>query len=647
MKYIRHYFVGFSLALALTVGLILPAYAANADKAAICMEYYDLLQEKIKNNGICEPSKVKVMGSTMYPDEPGILFAYVIDMDKDSLPELVVFESREVATPVEYTNYIHRAHYVFVQIYTSKDGKIVNVHDAELLSAIRYGFCKASDGRVYLRIEKPATLDTEDLFYGVDKGKIVEKKFARHDDVINISGMVNGEYVVVDSGYSKGYSYSINGKGVSVTEYTKQKKALTKTELVKYGTYHDRPTDDNVTKTIKELADTVPASFLDGYNTPSTWAQESVATAKKIGILPTSLQRKYNQPITRREFCELAVNYFERASAAPITALADFVDTDSEAVRKMGGLGIVGGIGDGKFAPDDYITREQAAVILVKLAEKLGGTIAECDPTFSDNASTSSWAFKQVGKIQAAGIMGGTGNNNFSPKAHYTREQSVLTILKLQQVQSAVTDVTLSHNKLTLFPGAHRTLTAEASCNGVRVPQTFIWSSSDSAVVSIDPNLGTITCHKPGTVIITATAKNATGQCEVKVNELTGNIFIDPSEEILVEGGMSDDISFRYWEYNTRGLGARFRPVSIGSKQLLLGAVEACVDVDVIEVSDFKYFYVDWELCDLDGNVVEDGSNMIWLGALKREKPGFNIIFSKVKPETTYQLFIKSYQPVN
>lgn len=642
MKYIRHYFVGFSLALALTVGLILPAYAANADKAAICMEYYDLLQEKIKNNGICEPSKVKVMGSTMYPDEPGILFAYVIDMDKDSLPELVVLESKKIDEEADYY-----AHDVFLQIYTSKDGKIVNVHDAMLLSAIRYGFCKASDGMVYLRIEKSPTLDTTDVFYGVDKGKIVEKQFATHDDVINISGMVNGEYVVVNTGYSRGYSYSINGKSVSATEHTKQKKALTKTELIKYGTYRDKPADDNVTQVIKELAGMVPASFLEGYNTPSTWAQDSIAMAKKLDILPTELQRKYNQPITRREFCELAVNYFEHASAAPITALADFVDTDSEAVRKMGGLGIVGGIGDGKFGPDDYITREQAAVILVKLAEKLGGTIAECDPTFSDNASTSSWAFKQVGKIQAAGIMGGTGNNNFSPKAHYTREQSVLTILKLQQVQSAVTDVTLSHNKLTLFPGAHRTLTAEASCNGVRVPQTFIWSSSDSAVVSIDPNLGTITCHKPGTVIITATAKNATGQCEVNVNELTGNIFIDPSEEILVEGGMSDDISFRYREYNTRGLGARFRPVSIESKQLSLGSVEVRVNVDVIEASDFKYFYVDWELYDLAGNVVEDGSKMISLGVLNLEKPGFYLVFSEVEPEKLYQLVIKNYRPVN
>ena len=36
-----------------------------------------------------------------------------------------------------------------------------------------------------------------------------------------------------------------------------------------------------------------------------------------------------------------------------------------------------------------------------------------------------------VGKMQASGVMGGTGNNRFSPKGNYTREQSICTMLSM------------------------------------------------------------------------------------------------------------------------------------------------------------------------------------------------------------------------
>ena len=37
-------------------------------------------------------------------------------------------------------------------------------------------------------------------------------------------------------------------------------------------------------------------------------------------------------------------------------------------------------------------------------------------------------------RAAAAGIMNGTGNGNFSPLASYTREQSILTIVRLEKV---------------------------------------------------------------------------------------------------------------------------------------------------------------------------------------------------------------------
>jgi hypothetical protein len=52
-------------------------------------------------------------------------------------------------------------------------------------------------------------------------------------------------------------------------------------------------------------------------------------------------------------------------------------------------------------------------------------------PTFDDNADISPWAFDAVGQMQAAGIMGGVGDNRFAPQGDYTREQSIITMLRL------------------------------------------------------------------------------------------------------------------------------------------------------------------------------------------------------------------------
>jgi hypothetical protein len=100
----------------------------------------------------------------------------------------------------------------------------------------------------------------------------------------------------------------------------------------------------------------------------------------------------------------------------------------------MGGLGVVTGVGNGNFAPEQTLTREQAAAMLARLANVLGNPLPIVSPTFYDNPEASDWALESIGQMQAAGIMGGTGNNMFSPLGLYTREQSIITILRLYEM---------------------------------------------------------------------------------------------------------------------------------------------------------------------------------------------------------------------
>lgn len=66
-----------------------------------------------------------------------------------------------------------------------------------------------------------------------------------------------------------------------------------------------------------------------------------------------------------------------------------------------------------------------------RLAAALGKPLAESEPTFADSGSVSAWAKAAVGQMQKSGVMGGVGNNQFSPAGSYTREQSTVTIMRL------------------------------------------------------------------------------------------------------------------------------------------------------------------------------------------------------------------------
>lgn len=163
---------------------------------------------------------------------------------------------------------------------------------------------------------------------------------------------------------------------------------------------------------------------------PSSWAAEQVSQAIDAEIVPRSLQSSYGQNTTRGEFCALATALYEKVKGE-ITERKTFSDTTDANVEKMAALGVVDGVGGGRFNPGGALTREQAATMLSRLARAMGSPLADAASPFSDNSAISSWAMEAVGQVKAAGIMDGVGNNTFSPKNSYTREQSILTALRL------------------------------------------------------------------------------------------------------------------------------------------------------------------------------------------------------------------------
>ena len=167
----------------------------------------------------------------------------------------------------------------------------------------------------------------------------------------------------------------------------------------------------------------------------SQWAEESLISADEAELLPNFFaDRDLTANISRIDFCHLAYKMLEQKSLiSENNVKSSFADTDDAEVAFLANSGIINGRSETEFAPNDDITREEAAVILTNTAEFMGvkEDIALFDTVFSDYDTVSDWAKESVRKMDSLGIMRGVGDNNFSPKSNYTMEQSAVTMLKL------------------------------------------------------------------------------------------------------------------------------------------------------------------------------------------------------------------------
>lgn len=167
--------------------------------------------------------------------------------------------------------------------------------------------------------------------------------------------------------------------------------------------------------------------------TVSNWAKDIVIEAIDANIVPkNSLGVDYTKAITRAQFCAIATQLYETVTGKTLTASGSFDDTNDTNVLKMASIGVITGYGNGKFGPNDKLTRAQAATILTRLSEALGKDMSEGNPQFTDIAANH-WARTFVNKCYKAGIMLGTSDTTFSPNASYTIEQSIVTMVRTME----------------------------------------------------------------------------------------------------------------------------------------------------------------------------------------------------------------------
>jgi len=158
----------------------------------------------------------------------------------------------------------------------------------------------------------------------------------------------------------------------------------------------------------------------------SHWAKDAIYKWSGNGIINgyEGMFRPDNS-ITRGEIAVILDNMMDYQ----VTAKNTFSDLKegqfyAEAVLKANAAGIIKGDGS-KVRPTDYITREEAAVILARAFGVKANTSG--NPTFSDSTFIASWAKDNIKAMEDKGYVKGS-NNNFMPKSNITRAEIVTMI---------------------------------------------------------------------------------------------------------------------------------------------------------------------------------------------------------------------------
>ncbi len=155
------------------------------------------------------------------------------------------------------------------------------------------------------------------------------------------------------------------------------------------------------------------------------WAQESIDYLYKKGIISEAADGKFrpNDSVTRAEFVKMLVSALRITDKKAQVKLSDVSQSDwyYEYVSAAVSYGLVLGDEKGNFRPNDKITRQDICVIISRAMDKLGYGKAEEGQLFYDDAHISAYAKDAVYRMRAHGIVNGTGDGGFAPLSDATR----------------------------------------------------------------------------------------------------------------------------------------------------------------------------------------------------------------------------------
>ena len=151
--------------------------------------------------------------------------------------------------------------------------------------------------------------------------------------------------------------------------------------------------------------------------------------------------------MTRAEAAQMFYNLL-LDKEVPVTVSFQDVPADAwyaDAVNTLASLGIITGVGDGRYEPDRAITRAEFTVIAMRFAKLPAGG----QNIFSD-VSAEDWYYEQVVGAVAYGWIGGYSDGTFRPKETITRAEVTAIVNRMLGRSADVTYID-SHREMRAY----------------------------------------------------------------------------------------------------------------------------------------------------------------------------------------------------
>lgn len=225
---------------------------------------------------------------------------------------------------------------------------------------------------------------------------------ARSGDSVTISGASGGSVVVSENGATTTTTTITPGQDVSVT------------------------LDGDINEEPDTPAGDMP--FTDVRT--SDWFYDPVKYVYEEGLMTGTGATAFAPNVTTTRAMIVSILYRLEGGPAVSGNSSPFNDVHTsdwyyDAVRWAERTGVVGGVGDGRFAPNTAITREQLAAMLMNYANyKHQNVSARADLSrYSDADRVSAWAEDAVAWANAEGYISGMTATTIAPQGSATRAQ--------------------------------------------------------------------------------------------------------------------------------------------------------------------------------------------------------------------------------
>lgn len=171
------------------------------------------------------------------------------------------------------------------------------------------------------------------------------------------------------------------------------------------------------------------------YGNASSWATNDLDKAMGYGFITDRIKDNMKGSITREEFAEVIVKFYEKftGTKATYTDMSAFSDTTNPEVFKAYENSMVSGVGNSMFAPSRLVKREEMAGMLnrsVKAVKPDADFNTVGAPKFPDDKLISGWAQEVVRFATKNNIIRGLTDGRFDPQGTTSREQAIIMVVR-------------------------------------------------------------------------------------------------------------------------------------------------------------------------------------------------------------------------